>query len=160
MYPQNSDGCHPYHEAQSPAARPTTAATQPPPAQPSPQSTPQRHHKPHSTPPALAEKGWGIDAVHALADADARSAVEACPQCGGAWASLSGAIQGFPIQQDEHLLTVLRYVERNPLRAKLVEAAEDWRWGSCYVAQRRGHACAMNCWPIGRWIGRGGGWPW
>ncbi len=51
-YPQNSDGSHPYHAAQSPAARPTAAATQPPPAQPSPQSPPQQLHKPHSTHPA------------------------------------------------------------------------------------------------------------
>ncbi len=35
-----------------------------------------------------------------------------------------------PIQPDEHLLTVLRYVERNPLRAGLVERAQDWRWSS------------------------------
>ena len=29
-----------------------------------------------------------------------------------------GRFKAFPIQADEHLLTVLRYVERNPLRAK------------------------------------------
>lgn len=34
------------------------------------------------------------------------------------------------IQQDQHLLTVLRYVERNALTAKLVSRAEDWPWGS------------------------------
>ena len=28
------------------------------------------------------------------------------------------------------MLTVLRYVERNPLRAGLVERAQDWRWSS------------------------------
>ncbi len=28
-----------------------------------------------------------------------------------------GRFKAFPIQQDEHLLTVLRYVERNPERA-------------------------------------------
>jgi len=28
------------------------------------------------------------------------------------------------------LLTVLRYVERNPLRATLCERAEDWKFGS------------------------------
>src|SRR5262249_44912200 len=33
---------------------------------------------------------------------------------------------------DEHLLTVLRYVERNPLRAGLVPRAEAWRWGSLH----------------------------
>jgi putative transposase len=34
------------------------------------------------------------------------------------------------IQQDQHLLTVLRYVERNALTANLVTRAQDWRWGS------------------------------
>jgi putative transposase len=41
-----------------------------------------------------------------------------------------GRFKAFPIQQDEHLLTVLRYVERNPLRANLVERAEEWAWSS------------------------------
>ncbi len=41
-----------------------------------------------------------------------------------------GRFKAFPIQRDEHLLTVLRYVERNPLRAKLVARAEDWPWSS------------------------------
>jgi putative transposase len=41
-----------------------------------------------------------------------------------------GRFKAFPIQQDEHLLAVLRYVERNPLRAKLVARAEEWRWSS------------------------------
>ena len=30
------------------------------------------------------------------------------------------------IQDDEHLLTVLRYIKANPLRAKLVERAGDY----------------------------------
>jgi putative transposase len=41
-----------------------------------------------------------------------------------------GRFKAFPIEQDEHLLTVLRYIERNPLRAELVERAEQWRWSS------------------------------
>ena len=41
-----------------------------------------------------------------------------------------GRFKAFPIQQDEHLLSVLRYVERNALRAKLVRRAENWRWSS------------------------------
>jgi len=41
-----------------------------------------------------------------------------------------GRYKAFPIQQDGHLLTVLRYVERNPLRAWLVRRAEAWRWSS------------------------------
>ena len=41
-----------------------------------------------------------------------------------------GRFKAFPIQQDEHFLAVLRYVERNPLRAGLVDRAEAWRWSS------------------------------
>ena len=41
-----------------------------------------------------------------------------------------GRFEAFPVQEDGHLLTVLRYVERNPLRAELVLRAEDWKWSS------------------------------
>lgn len=49
--------------------------------------------------------------------------------CGHIW---QGRFKAFPIQQDGHYLTVLRYVERNPLRANLVHAAQDWRWSSLF----------------------------
>ena len=48
-----------------------------------------------------------------------------------------GRFKSFPVQSDEHFLTVCRYVERNALRANLVERAEDWRWGSL-AARREG----------------------
>jgi len=50
-----------------------------------------------------------------------------------------GRFKSFPIAADESLLAVLRYVERNPLRAGLVARAETWRWGSLY---RRTHGTA------------------
>lgn len=37
------------------------------------------------------------------------------------------------IQTDEHLLTVMRYVESNPLRAKMVTDLGSWRWSSYAV---------------------------
>jgi len=46
-----------------------------------------------------------------------------------------GRYKSFPVQRDEHLLTVNRYVERNALRSGLVASggrAEDWRWGSLW----------------------------
>jgi putative transposase len=43
-----------------------------------------------------------------------------------------GRFKSFPIASDEHLVSVIRYVERNPLRAGLVARAEEWRWGSLY----------------------------
>jgi putative transposase len=47
-----------------------------------------------------------------------------------------GRYKVFPIEGDRHLLTVLRYVERNAVRANLVRRAHDWRWGS--ASWRRG----------------------
>ena len=41
-----------------------------------------------------------------------------------------GRFKAFPIEHDLHLLTVLRYVERNALRAGLVTRAELWPWSS------------------------------
>ena len=38
-----------------------------------------------------------------------------------------GRFKSFPVQEEEHFLTVCRYVERNPLRANLVSRAEQWR---------------------------------
>ncbi len=43
-----------------------------------------------------------------------------------------GRFKAFPIQQDAHLWTVVRYVERNPLRAGLVARAEAWPWSSLW----------------------------
>ena len=47
-----------------------------------------------------------------------------------------GAYKSFPIEEDNHLTTVIRYVEQNPLRAKLVLKAEDWQWSSLQRRQR------------------------
>lgn len=41
-----------------------------------------------------------------------------------------GRFKCFPAQSDAHLWRVVRYVERNPLRAGLVARAEDWPWSS------------------------------
>src|SRR5438128_247415 len=42
---------------------------------------------------------------------------------GGSGHVWQGRFKAFPIQEDEHLLTVIRYVERNPLRASMVARA-------------------------------------
>jgi putative transposase len=41
-----------------------------------------------------------------------------------------GRYKSFLIQEDAHLIAVLRYVERNPVRAGLASAAWAWRWSS------------------------------
>ena len=37
-----------------------------------------------------------------------------------------GLFMSFPIQDDDHFFVVTRYVERNAVRANLVDRAEDW----------------------------------
>jgi putative transposase len=41
--------------------------------------------------------------------------------------------KSFPVQRDQHLLTLLRYVERNPLSANLVRRAQAWPYGSLHA---------------------------
>jgi putative transposase len=45
-----------------------------------------------------------------------------------------GRFKSFVVQTDDHLLSVCRYVERNAVRAGLVERAEAWRWSSLWPA--------------------------
>ncbi|MHC4253560.1 MAG: transposase [Planctomycetota bacterium] len=47
-----------------------------------------------------------------------------------------GRYRSFPVETDRHYLTVARYVERNALRAGLVERAEEWRWSSLWRRRR------------------------
>jgi putative transposase len=51
------------------------------------------------------------------------------------------------------VLSILRYVERNPLSARLVEKAELWRWGSLWSRARGGDAAMkalLSPWPVSR----------
>lgn len=63
-----------------------------------------------------------------------------------------GRFKSFPVQSDEHLLTVARYVERNPLAAGLVSRAEEWPWGSLW-ARKHGDVDVkglLSPWPVKR----------
>ncbi|NLE58342.1 MAG: transposase [Planctomycetes bacterium] len=67
-----------------------------------------------------------------------------------------GRFKAFPIQHDEHLLTVLRYVERNPLRAALVKQAEQWEWSSLRWWERADRPAFLHDGPVDRgqrWTG-------
>jgi putative transposase len=41
-----------------------------------------------------------------------------------------GRFKSFPVERDEHLMTVLRYVLQNPIRAGLSSTVRDWHWSS------------------------------
>ena len=75
-----------------------------------------------------------------------------------------GRYKSFPIQDDAHFLTVCRYIEANPLRAKMVERAEAWpysslRWwpGLGLPAPKENPPVALSEWPVDRprdWVSR------
>jgi putative transposase len=59
-----------------------------------------------------------------------------------------GRFKSFPIENDEHFYCVVRYVERNALRAGLVRRAEDWPWGSLYQRVRNARGPLLCNWPL------------
>ena len=61
-----------------------------------------------------------------------------------------GRYKAFPVQDDDHFLTLCRYVERNPLRAGLVARAADWRFSSLWRLGRRGAPPRPDPWPVPR----------
>lgn len=67
--------------------------------------------------------------------------------------------KSFPVQSDEHFYVVCRYVERNPLRARFVDRAEDWLHGSLWrwCARPETTPKILSPWPIPRlrdWVKR------
>ena len=63
-----------------------------------------------------------------------------------------GRFKSFPVQSDDHLLSLLRYVERNPLSAGLVEKAQLWRWCSLWsrVHGEDDIKALLSPWPVER----------
>jgi putative transposase len=63
-----------------------------------------------------------------------------------------GRFKSFPVQSDDPLLSLLRYIERKPLSAGLVEKAQMWRWGSLWsrVHGERALRAILSPWPTKR----------
>jgi putative transposase len=61
-----------------------------------------------------------------------------------------GRFKSVAVQGDVHLLLVLRYVERNALRANLVSRAEQWTWGSLWRREQGRGTAMLADWPVER----------
>lgn len=61
-----------------------------------------------------------------------------------------GRFKSFPVQSDEHFLTLCRYVEANPLRAGLVERAEAWTWSGLSARRTGDKPLKLSEWPVER----------
>lgn len=53
-----------------------------------------------------------------------------------------GRFKSFPVEEDEHLLTVLRYTLLNPVRARIAIGPSDWPWTSL------AHPGLIDPWPV------------
>jgi putative transposase len=61
-----------------------------------------------------------------------------------------GRYKSFPVQGNVYLLVVLRYVERNGLRANLVARAQDWSWSSLWRREHGQGLGILSDWPVPR----------
>lgn len=61
-----------------------------------------------------------------------------------------GRYKSFPIEKDNHFLQVCRYIERNPLRAKLVKKAQNWKWSSLWIRENgtKKQKSLLSDWPV------------
>jgi putative transposase len=68
-----------------------------------------------------------------------------------------GRFKSFPVESDDHFYSLVRYVERNALRAGLVARAEDWRWSSLCRRPASEARLPLSTWPVprpSRWTAR------
>jgi putative transposase len=63
-----------------------------------------------------------------------------------------GRYKSFPVESNEYFYQAVRYVERNPLRAQLVNAADTWRWSSLWrrLHGDREQKQLLASWPLPR----------
>ncbi len=58
--------------------------------------------------------------------------VHAITKTNGSGHLYQGRYKSFLVESNEYLLTLIKYVERNPVRAKLTKKCQDWQWGSAH----------------------------
>jgi len=61
-----------------------------------------------------------------------------------------GRYKSFLCQKDNYLLTLFKYVEQNPKKAKLVRRSENWKWSSLWRRENRAfrQKKILSQWPI------------
>ena len=67
----------------------------------------------------------------------------------GAVPLYQGRYKSFICQNDDHFLKLVRYVEKNPKKSKLVRRAEQWRWSSAW---RKKYGTAKQKGLLSNWL--------
>lgn len=68
----------------------------------------------------------------------------------GLGAVYQGRFKAIPIGGETHFLWVCRYIERNALRASLVQQAEDWPWSSLCHRHAVSKPSWLSEWPLAK----------
>jgi putative transposase len=66
-------------------------------------------------------------------------------RCGALW---QGRFKSCLVQSERYLLTVMRYIELNPVRAAMVETPEDFRWSSVHTHMARARDPLITLHPL------------
>lgn len=69
--------------------------------------------------------------MHRLTNAHTRK-VHANTSTNGSGHLYQGRYKSFLVDSENYLLAIIKYVERNAVRAKLTQRCEDWQWGSAW----------------------------
>ena len=69
--------------------------------------------------------------MHRLTNAHTRK-VHALTGTNGSGHLYQGRYKSFLVDTDTYILGLIKYIERNPVRAKLAKHPEDWQWGSAW----------------------------
>lgn len=69
-------------------------------------------------------------------------------QSRGAGAVYQGRFKAIPVQTETYFYRVCRYVEANPVRARLVSRAQDWEWSSLADRSRLQPWLRLSPWPV------------
>lgn len=68
----------------------------------------------------------------------------------GRGAVYQGRFKAIAVQWDHHLYRLCLYVERNPLRSRLVDRAEDWSWSSASPLAADESRPQLTAWPVAK----------
>jgi len=62
-----------------------------------------------------------------------------------------GRYKSFLVQTNDYFVQLCKYVERNPLRARLVKRAEQWKWSSLWLRENgaQEQKKLLSKWPTG-----------
>ena len=99
---------------------------------------------------SVARTGWPTVDLPAAGDQSAHTALAGAKRRVGYGHLYQGRFKSFPVDSDDHFYSLVRYVERNALRAGLVARAEDWPWSSLSRRTASEARIPLSTWPLPR----------